>query len=203
MPVGRSDVDVSPHLPYRGTGGGATRRYRVLLASVLTVLIVGVGGAIGWRLLSAGDSAGGCDGQTETILVTAAPSDAAVLSTLAAQWTAGKPTLKGRCIGAKVVAKDPSQVATALGNGWDIVRDGSAPDVWMPDSQLWFSVAGTRPEVAAMLATNPTSVASSPVVLAVRKAAAQALGWPQRPLGWQEVIGAFASPDTWVRAGHP
>jgi len=203
MPVSRSDVDVPENFPHRGTGGGTARRYRVFLASILSVLIAGVGGIVGWRLLGAGDSAGECHGPQETILVVASPGEAPVLSSLATRWTAGKPSHQGRCIGATVAAKDPGQVANALGNGWDLVRDGAAPDVWIPDSRLWFAVAATRPDTAAMLHAEPTSVASSPVVLAVRKAAAQALGWPQRPLGWQEVLGAFAKPDTWVRAGHP
>jgi Ca-activated chloride channel homolog len=200
MPV-RSDVDLQFNPPHPRSGG--TRRYRVLLALILSVLIAGVGSILGWRLRGGGHSVAGCHGQPETILVAASPGEATVLSTLATQWTAGKPTYQGRCIGAKVVAKDSSQVANALGNGWDLVRDGSTPDVWVPDSRLWFAVAAARPDAAAMLPSEPTSVASSPVVLAVRKAAVQALGWPQRPLGWQEVLAAFAQPGTWAGAGHP
>jgi Ca-activated chloride channel family protein len=32
---------------------------------------------------------------------------------------------------------------------------------------------------------------------------AQALGWPQRSLGWPDVIGAFSQPGTWTEVGHP
>jgi Ca-activated chloride channel family protein len=32
---------------------------------------------------------------------------------------------------------------------------------------------------------------------------AQALGWPQHPLTWPEVIGAFVTPGGWAKLGHP
>jgi Ca-activated chloride channel family protein len=167
------------------------------------VTILGIGTFVGWRLTTASGAGSRCGGQQEIIFVAVAPTQVPVLNTLARQWNAGNPSYRGRCLAVAVVPKDSSQVASALGPAWDVVRDGSQPDVWVPDSSLWLAVAGSRPDAAAMLPHDPTSIASSPVVLAVRQPVAQALGWPQKPLGWQDVIGAFTGPDTWNRLGHP
>jgi len=53
-----------------------------------------------------------------------------------------------------------------------------------------------------MLPKQPPSIASSPTVLALRRPLAQALGWPQRTLGWRDLIGAFSDPRVWAKAGH-
>jgi Ca-activated chloride channel family protein len=68
---------------------------------------------------------------------------------------------------------------------------------------MWLAVAASRPGAAAMLPKHTTSIASSPTVLALRQPLAQALGWPQRTLGWPDVIGAFRQPGMWAKAGHP
>jgi Ca-activated chloride channel family protein len=103
-----------------------------------------------------------------------------------------------------VVEKASAEVASTLGPSWDEARDGPRPHVWVPDSSLWTLIASTRPEAAAILPETRTSIATSPIVLAVRQPVVQALGWPQRPdLGWDEVLGAFATPGVWAQVGHP
>jgi Ca-activated chloride channel family protein len=54
-----------------------------------------------------------------------------------------------------------------------------------------------------MLPADGSSIATSQIVLGVRRPVAQAIGWPQRPLGWLEVLGVFARPDLWAGMGHP
>ena len=137
------------------------------------------------------------------IVVAVSAKDASTMRTLAANWSATKPRIDGRCAGVTVVEKASSDVASTLGSGWDTQRDGPLPDVWVPDSSLWLSAATSRPDAAAIIPSQTTSIASSPVVLAVRQPLARALGWPSRPLGWADVIGAFNRPDVWGAAGHP
>src|SRR5262249_53512833 len=91
----------------------------------------------------------------------------------------------------------------ALAPTWDETRDGPKPDVWLPESTLWLLVAASHQNAQAMLPERAPSTASSPIVLALRRPLAEALGWPQRPLGWEEAFGAFARPGTWATVGHP
>jgi Ca-activated chloride channel family protein len=144
-----------------------------------------------------------CTGPPSSIRVAVSADESGALDRLARWWTADGPAVDGHCVGATVISKPPNDVAAALGGGWDRTRDGEPPHVWIPDSSLWVSVAASRPAGAAVLAERPTSIASSPVVLALRRPLAEALGWPQRSLGWLDVIGAFARPDMWTKAGHP
>ncbi len=205
MPVNRTDPAIPSHHP-RGKGSrDRTRPVRFRLPTVwiggaavlAAVIIAGV--------LVANSSSGhaACTGQPAMINVAVAPDISEVMRSLAQQWTATGPDVAGRCVGATVVPKDSSQMAAAVGPAWDQARDGVRPAVWIPESSLWLSVAGSRPDAAALLPAQTTSVATSPVVLAVRQPLAQALGWPQRQLGWTEVIGAFAQPGVWQQAKHP
>jgi Ca-activated chloride channel homolog len=145
----------------------------------------------------------GCTGQPMTVTIASSATHFSVLSGLARRWTDGAPSVDGRCVAATVTLKGSSEVAAALGPGWDPDRDGPRPDVWTPDSSLWVLVAASRQDTANILPQDSQSIASSPVVLAVRRPVAQALGWPKRDLGWEEVLGAFSQPDIWATLGHP
>ncbi len=204
MPVSRSDSTVMSHSSARWLGRRGGRHRYLLAAAVAGVLViagvVGVtvgGGGPGRAMLS------GCTGSPITVTVAAPSGPFAALDRLAKAWTSRRPDLHGRCLAATITRKDSNQVAAALSPGWDPVRDGTRPDVWIPESSLWLSAAAGRPEAAAMLPADTPSLASSPVVIALRAPVAQTLGWPERELTWPEVIGAFVAPGGWAKLGHP
>jgi Ca-activated chloride channel homolog len=204
MPVTSTQSMVRSHSsgrsPWSRRGPG-----RYLLFGVVTVVLV-AGGAFALTRGGAGaNPAAGptCSGTPLTISVVAPSGTFPVLDRLATAWTAGHPGLNGRCLAATVSRKESSQVAATLSPGWDTTRDGVRPDVWIPESSLWLSVAAGRPEAAALLPASPASIASSPVVVALRADVAQALGWPQQALTWPEVVGAFITPGGWAKLGHP
>jgi Ca-activated chloride channel family protein len=145
-----------------------------------------------------------CTG-TLTLNVTAAPDQAPVLSQLAAAWTAGNPTVgAGRCARVAVHTMPSFAVAASLGPVWDEQRDGARPDVWAPESSSWLLVAASRAEAAGVLPTGPPpALAYSPVVLAMQRPMAEALGWPTREIGWSDLLGGFSRGQTWARFGHP
>jgi Ca-activated chloride channel family protein len=144
-----------------------------------------------------------CQGEPTPVTVAASAAHFPVLSSLARQWSATSPTAGGSCVNAVVVLKGSSEMAAALGPTWDVERDGPRPDVWVPDSRLWLLVAGSRPDAGTLFAGDAPSIASSPLVLAVRRPVAEALGWPQRDLGWPDVLGMFSQPNLWATIGHP
>ncbi|MFI5838771.1 substrate-binding domain-containing protein [Catenuloplanes sp. NPDC051500] len=190
------------------TSGVVTRRRRpgltVLRIGLVILLCMAVAaGTVGvlWQrgMLSL---AGRCL-TSSTVTVVASPTVEPALNQVLAKWNATRPTVDGACVTARTVVQESGQAAAAVGPGWDPARDGDKPDVWVPDSSVWLSVAGSRPEAAELLGAQPESIATSPAVLALRKPMATALGWPQRPLGRQDVIGALSQPDVWAKAGHP
>ncbi|GAA5193058.1 substrate-binding and VWA domain-containing protein [Rugosimonospora acidiphila] len=202
MPVSGSGIEVgSHHSPGWFRRAVIGRRWLVVSAVASAGVLVGAAAFIGAGGQPSAATTDDCSGDPVTLTVTTAPNLYPVLDRLARDWTATRPALNGRCLAARVTSKQPDQVAAALGPDWDATRDGARPDVWIPDSSLWLSVAGGRTEASGMVPMQPPSVASSPVVLAVREPLARALGWPGRTLDWNDVIGTFI--DGWGKAGHP
>lgn len=70
-------------------------------------------------------------------------------------------------------------------------RHGERPDVWIPDSTMWLHRAA---DAGAPVAERGTSVATSPVVLAVTERAARTAGWPAKPVRWASTLGAARTP---------
>ncbi|HEY2670394.1 MAG TPA: substrate-binding domain-containing protein [Rugosimonospora sp.] len=203
MPDIGSGIEVgSHHLPGRFGRAVIGRRWLVVPAAVSAGILVGAAVLLGTGGKPSAATFVGCSGDPITVTVATSSGAFPVLDRLAKDWTATRPTLHGRCLAARVTAKEPSQVAAALGPEWNGPRDGARPDVWVPDSSLWLSVAEGRPDATGMLPPQPPSIASSPVVFALREPMARALGWPQRTLDWTDVVAAFMS-DGWAKAGHP
>jgi Ca-activated chloride channel family protein len=180
------------------------RRGPWLVLAAIVVVVAGT--ALAVRTLSPAGwpgAASACTGTAAPITVAASQGDVAMLSTLARRWNSTNPASGGRCLAAKVIAAAPADVAAQLGPGWDPAHEGAPPQVWLPDSSAWLAAAALRPDAARLLPEQRTSIATSPVVLAVQQSVARVLGWPQHPPGAEKVIGAFADPAGWARLGKP
>ncbi|HEY9473879.1 MAG TPA: substrate-binding domain-containing protein, partial [Mycobacteriales bacterium] len=64
------------------------------------------------------------------------------------------------------------------------------PDVWVPSSSAWLRLAQTSQP--GLFPLSGTSLARSPVVVAMPQPQAQSLGWPSTPLGWVELATGAA-----------
>jgi len=120
-----------------------------------------------------------------TVEVAAEPAIAPALAEIAAQ-TDKERNLDSpqECYELQVVSQESSAVADRL-TGF---APGAQPDVWVPDSTFWLRRA--RAGGAIDLPEAGASLASSPLVLGVAEPAARRLGWPDRELGWQDVLGS-------------
>jgi Ca-activated chloride channel family protein len=100
--------------------------------------------------------------------------------------------------------------AKPMGSGeavQDILSGSIKPTVFSPASsayvtllnQSWLSKAGhTQP-----LSPAGEPVVLSPVVIAMWKPMAEALGWPQKALGWADLLKVNADPKGWGAYNHP
>src|SRR5215207_11102324 len=88
------------------------------------------------------------------------------------------------CYRAQIISVDSATLADRLTG----VEDGDIPDAWVPDSIYWLRRA--RAGGAIELPEAGASLASSPVVLGVAEPAARRLGWPERKLTWDDVLGS-------------
>lgn len=87
------------------------------------------------------------------------------------------------------------------------ILDGSRrPVIWSPASRLLLPVANKRwaqTHAGAKLTGDSPPLVLSPVVIAMWKPMAQALGWPQKPLGWSDIAALARNGKSWKDFGHP
>jgi Ca-activated chloride channel family protein len=142
-----------------------------------------------------------CSGSVK-LTVTAAPEIVPAVKTVADQWTKAGANVDGTCIAVDVTDELPAMIASAVSRDHSVALIGlpsapesvQAPDVWIPDSSTWLLRLQT--EAAGFLPTAATSVAQSPLVLAVPEPIAkQAFNWPKKQIGWGDLLSNFSTPE--------
>jgi Ca-activated chloride channel homolog len=202
MRSGRHRQDTAEEVPWYETRRVVRRRPAWLGPAVLgtggILLVVGavLVGSSFFPARLAGHT--GCTGPQATATVAAAPDHAAVLRRLAAEWSLTEPRVGGACASVTVAGAESARVAAALGT----TARGGRPDAWAPESAVWAGLAASRPEAAAALPKTSERLATTPVVIAVPRERAAALGWPTQRLSWRAVLGAMAKDPTWRPYGH-
>jgi Ca-activated chloride channel homolog len=139
-----------------------------------------------------------CSGTTRSITVAAAPEIAPTVAAAADAWSRSRRS----CVKVTVAASDPADVAAAIAalNGATLTGLGEpntkmrVPAAWIPDSSIWLQ--RLRLVNASLMPTNASSIAMSPVVLAMPRPIAQQLGWPAKMPGWTELMGKLGSAST-------
>ncbi len=139
--------------------------------------------------------------------LTASSEKAALLGQLAADYAKGGRKVDGRCAAVEVVSKASGGAADALARGWDATVDGPRPDVWSPAATSWTSLLRQKTTVTdkpdLIGPAKPPSIATTPLVIAMPKPMAVALGWPGKPLGWGDVLKLARDPRGWGSLGQP
>ncbi|MFV0317905.1 MAG: extracellular solute-binding protein [Microthrixaceae bacterium] len=145
---------------------------------------------------------------SDCIVVNAAVSSEKIdlLSQLAEDFNDSGAEVDGTCVGVAVRSKASGGAATALAEGWDEATDGPRPALWSPASSAWGAVLNQRLSDAGeppMAAEDPTPFMLTPLVIAMPEPMAQALGWPDTPIGWGDILELAQSPEGWGAKGHP
>src|SRR5262245_27703604 len=80
------------------------------------------------------------------------------------------------------------------------------PTVWSPASSIYIPVANAewaKNHSTELVTGRPKELVLSPVVIAMWKPMAEALGWPEKPLGWADIAALATDPDGWKTYGYP
>jgi Ca-activated chloride channel family protein len=96
--------------------------------------------------------------------------------------------------------------AQALYNGWDEAIDGPLPVIWSPAASSWGSVVNRRLEERGEAAFVPEDFERfmlTPLVIAMPEPFAEALGYPEEPLGWSDILSLAQSQAGWADFGLP
>ncbi|MFN8183342.1 MAG: substrate-binding and VWA domain-containing protein [Candidatus Nanopelagicales bacterium] len=186
----------------------------LIIAGVIGLVLI-----IGARMLLGGESSNTTGGSTPggaspasdrsdclPLQVVASSEKAALLGELAQGYNATDPAVDGQCVDVRVVSKASGGAAQALARGWDEQIDGPRPDVWTPASSSWAVLvdqsAAQQDNTSPMPDERP-SVVQTPLVIAMPKPMAEALGWPDEQIGWSDLAALAKSPKGWGDAGHP
>lgn len=105
-----------------------------------------------------------------------------------------------RCLAVAVQAKASGGAAQLLDGGWDEQAEGPRPVIWSPASSAWQTVLNQRFLASGRepMANDATPFMLTPLVIAMPEPMARALGWPDEPLGWADVLELARSGQGWA-----
>jgi Ca-activated chloride channel homolog len=87
----------------------------------------------------------------------------------------------------------------------DVIDEITTPTVWSPASSLYIPLATEEWQQTygvELVTGKPNSLVLSPVVIAMWREMAEALGWPDKPIGWAEISRLAISEQGWAAYGH-
>ena len=106
----------------------------------------------------------------------------------------------------RVKSKSSGGAATALAEGWDEAAEGPRPAVWSPAASSWGAILNQRladKGEPAMAPADAKPLQLTPLVIAMPKPMADALGYPKTSIGFADLLALAKDPTGWASKGHP
>ncbi|WP_414945361.1 substrate-binding and vWA domain-containing protein [Amycolatopsis sp. cmx-11-32] len=95
----------------------------------------------------------------------------------------------GRCAKVEAYKKTSGATLDLIADGWNDIDDQQPePQVWLPSSSLWLDLLRQRGKGGLIDDGPKTSLATSPMVIAMPEPMAAAMGWPKKTIGWNDVL---------------
>lgn len=85
----------------------------------------------------------------------------------------------------------------------DIKTGALKTTVWSPSASTWLEVLKRESGNQNIAEPNPEALVLTPVVISMWKPMAEALGWPDKPIGWRDLLALINDPEGWGKYGHP
>ena len=178
------------------------------LASLLAALLV-----VAACSMPNDDAPGGVEdvlgdpGDCEVIDVAVSSEKIALLQDLAATFNDSEDAeVDGECVFVRPYSKASGGAATQLSLGWpDEEGEGPRPEVWSPSASSWGAIVNQRLADVGEDPIVPTSepFMLTPLVIAMPKPMADALGYPETPVGFADILALARDPEGWGKFGHP
>ncbi len=105
-------------------------------------------------------------------------------------------TVNGQPIFVEGINKSSGAARTEIKNGALDVT------VWSPSASTWLEVLRQETGNPNVAVSNEPLVLT-PVVISMWQPMAEALGWPDAPIGWSTMLELIDDPEGWGRYGHP
>jgi Ca-activated chloride channel homolog len=104
--------------------------------------------------------------------------------------------IDGRPVFVEGINKSSGAARTEIKNGTLDVT------VWSPSASTWLEVLKQESGNANVAVSNEPLLLT-PVVIGMWRPMAEALGWPNKPIGWAEMLDLIQNPEGWGAFGHP
>jgi len=132
----------------------------------------------------------------------------ALLTTLAEEFNASDEAQLGGgdCAFVRVQSKASGGATTLLTDGWpENDANGPRPVVWSPASSAWGQILNQRLDDKGEEPIAPESepFMLTPLVIAMPEPMADALGYPETPVGYADILRLAQEPGGWGALGHP
>ncbi|RMF36451.1 MAG: VWA domain-containing protein [Chloroflexi bacterium] len=93
------------------------------------------------------------------------------------------------------------------GSSMQAILDGEVqPVVWSPGSDLWVTRINQAWEDRTgrrLITEDCPATLRLPLGIAMWRPMAEALGWPDKPIGWNDIAALANAPEGWAAYGHP
>ncbi|MBW3536488.1 MAG: substrate-binding domain-containing protein [Actinobacteria bacterium] len=157
---------------------------------------------------SAGGSGG--DNGCRPVTVATSPEKLELLTALASEFNrsdAAASAAGEECAQVRVARKSSGAAADLLSEGWpENEANGPQPVIWSPAGSSWGAIVNHRLSVQGMepfVPADPEPFMLTPLVIAMPRPMAQALGWPDTPIGYSDLLALARDPQGWASKGHP
>ncbi|HMK10419.1 MAG TPA: extracellular solute-binding protein [Acidimicrobiales bacterium] len=155
-----------------------------------------------------GDDLSNADpGSCIVVDMASSPEKITLMTELAKEFNGSDEAKVGeRCVFVRPRSKASGAGASLLAAGWpDPDTNGPQPVIWSPAASAWGAVVNQRLiDAGKSPITEPSKpFMLTPLVIAMPKPMAEALGYPNKPLGFSDIIALANNSQGWAAFGHP
>lgn len=180
---------------------------RLLIALLAALVLAACTAGEGDDPTGQGEGNGDDDpGDCAVVDLAVSPEKIDLLTELARDFNGSDQAQVGdECVFARVQTKSSGAAATLLAEEWDEGTEGPRPVIWSPAASSWGAILNQRLETQgkAPLAGDFTSFMLTPLVIAMPEPMAKALGWPDEPIGFADILALAKDKEGWATYGHP
>ena len=142
-----------------------------------------------------------------TVDIASSPEKVELLTKLAGTFNESREAREGTCAFVRVQRKSSGGAAQILADGWrDPNADGPQPVIWSPAASSWGAVLNQRLALRGQPPMAPADAKPfmlTPLVIAMPRPMADALGYPNTPIGFADLLALARDPNGWASKGHP
>jgi Ca-activated chloride channel homolog len=186
-------------MSYQRPNNNRSGNFSALAALLLLVVCFMIASAVSSSLRRGSQSR--ASSETIPVTVLASPEGEALLTDLVNRFNNSKPKVDGRPVQASIRYLESGEILDAVLSGQE------QPVAVAPASSTWLTQlnAGWKTKTGSetALVNAPQQLFVSPIVVGMWENMARAMGYPERALGWSDIITATLNAKGWGAYGHP